>query len=58
MEVKLELTIDSIVLARAKRYADTKGLSVSELVENYFKKLTKPSGEQSIIELVEQLPKP
>ena len=58
MKTKLELTIDSIVLARAKRYADAKGLSVSKLAENYLKKITMPSHRKSIIELIDELPKP
>lgn len=39
MTTKLTLTLDDKVIQRAKRYAKTKGRSVSELVESYFKSL-------------------
>ena len=32
---KLTLSVDNSVVQRAKRYARTRGVSVSELVENY-----------------------
>jgi hypothetical protein len=44
MTTKLTLTLDDKVIRNAKRYAKTKGHSVSELVENYFKSLTGSGG--------------
>jgi Family of unknown function (DUF6364) len=41
MDTKLTLSIDKEVAHRAKIYARTKGRSLSDLVENYLKLLTK-----------------
>lgn len=43
MDAKLTLSIDKDVARRAKVYAKTKGRSLSDLVENYLKLLTKNS---------------
>jgi len=43
MDAKLTLSIDKDVARRAKVYARTKGRSLSDLVENYLKLLTKNS---------------
>lgn len=37
MKTKLTLRLDETVIARAKRYAASRGVSLSELVENYFR---------------------
>ena len=41
MNTKLTLTIEKEVIEQTKDYAKTKGQSLSDLVENYFKLLTK-----------------
>ncbi len=41
MNTKLTLTIQKQVIEDAKKYAKEKGQSLSDLVENYFKLLTK-----------------
>ena len=43
MDAKLTLSIDKDVTRRAKVYARSKGRSLSDLVENYLKLLTKNS---------------
>jgi hypothetical protein len=43
MDAKLTLSIDKDVARRAKVYARSKGRSLSDLVENYLKLLTKNS---------------
>jgi len=43
MNAKLTLTIEKDVIAEAKEYAKQKGLSLSEMVENYFVLLTRTS---------------
>jgi hypothetical protein len=43
MDAKLTLNIDKDVARRAKVYAKTNGRSLSDLVENYLKLLTKNS---------------
>lgn len=40
MNTKLTLTIEKEVIEVAKEYAKEKGLSLSEMVENYFKLVT------------------
>lgn len=47
MTTKLTLTLDNKVIHRAKRYAKTKGQSVSELVESYFRSLTEAKDEEA-----------
>ena len=41
-----------------KAYAASKGMSVSELVESYFRSVTKPVNRKSILDLVDELEKP
>jgi len=41
MNTKLTLTIEKEIIEEAKEYAKNKGQSLSDLVENYFKLLTK-----------------
>ena len=41
MKTKLTLTIEQILIEKAKSYAKDKGKSLSDLVENYLKLLTK-----------------
>ncbi len=43
MNTKLTLTLEKEVIDIAKQYAKKKGQSLSEIVENYFKFLTKDS---------------
>ena len=39
---KLTLSVDGQVVSRAKRYAERRGTSVSQLVERYLQLLTRP----------------
>jgi hypothetical protein len=41
MNSKLTLTIDNTVVKNAKRYARSKGRSLSDIVENYLKMITR-----------------
>lgn len=41
MNTKLTLTIEQSVIQKAKEYAKSKGRSLSDLVENYFKAIIK-----------------
>ncbi|MBK8657104.1 MAG: hypothetical protein IPN20_25100 [Haliscomenobacter sp.] len=45
MNTKLTLTIEEEVIKTAKEYAKEKGQSLSDLVENYFKLITKDRRE-------------
>lgn len=50
MNTKLTLTLEHRVIDKAKKYAKRKGQSLSDLVENYLKVITKDS-EGSGIEI-------
>jgi hypothetical protein len=58
MKARLNLTIDESLLSNMKAYATKQHTSVSELVEGYFKNVTKPAKRKSIIDLVESLATP
>ena len=51
MNTKLTLTIEETVINKAKIYAKNKGGSLSGLVENYLKAVTKKSGINKNMEL-------
>jgi len=58
MKARLNLTIDNALLENVKGYAIKQQTSVSELVERYFKVVTKPSKRKNILSMVEKLEKP
>lgn len=58
MKSRLNLTIENSLLEDVKSYAVKQKRSVSDLVESYFKKVTRPSKRKNIIDLVEKLEKP
>ncbi len=41
MNTKLTLTVDQAIIIKAKAYAKEKGRSLSDLIENYLKAITK-----------------
>jgi len=41
MNNKLTLTIEETIIEKAKRYANSRGRSLSDIVENYLKVITK-----------------
>ena len=51
MNIKLTLTIEETVINEAKKYAKSKGDSLSGLVENYLKAVTKKSAINKNVEL-------
>lgn len=58
MKARLNLTIENSLLENVKSYAVKQQQSVSELVEGYFKTVTKPSKRKNILQLVDKLDKP
>ena len=40
MNTKLTLTIDETIIGKAKKYAEEKGRSLSDIIENYLKIIT------------------
>jgi hypothetical protein len=57
MKARLNLTIDGSLLENVKSYAVKQQRSVSDLVEGYFKSVTKPSKRKTILHLVDKLDK-
>ena len=55
MKARLNLTIDETLLSRIKKYSESNKISISELVEQYFKSISKPVKKESIIDIVERL---
>lgn len=55
---RLNLTIDGVLLEAMKAYAASKDMSVSELVESYFRSVTRPAGRDNILDVVERLEPP
>ncbi|HEY4060848.1 MAG TPA: DUF6364 family protein [Puia sp.] len=58
MKERLNLTIDGALLDSMKAYAVSRQMSVSELVESYFRTVTKPVQRRNILDLVDKLEKP
>ena len=48
MNTKLTLTIEQTVIEKAKKYAKGKGRSLSDIIENYLKVITKEEGRDDI----------
>ncbi len=58
MKTRLNITIEDSLLTSMKAYASKQRTSVSELVEHYFKNITRPARVNSILTLVEKLEPP
>ena len=48
MNTKLTLTIEQTIIEKAKKYASGKGRSLSDIVENYLKAITKEDNIESM----------
>ena len=57
MNTKLTLTIEKTIIERAKEYAKEKGRSLSDIIENYLKAITReqPISENTIPPIVKSL---
>ncbi|GAO43186.1 DUF6364 family protein [Flavihumibacter petaseus] len=58
LKVRLNITVDEVLLEAIKSYAAIKGVSVSELVENHFRTVARPSRRKNILQLVDKLERP
>ena len=58
MKERLNITIEDSLLSSIKIYAAKNNKSVSELVENYFKSISKPAKRKNILQLVDKLDTP
>ena len=57
MKPILNITIEAPLLKEVKKIAAKKNISVSEMVEDYFKIITKPK-RKLLTEILDELPKP
>ena len=48
MNTKLTLTIEQTIIEKAKKYANGKGRSLSNIIENYLKVITNEDADESI----------
>ena len=56
MNTKLTLTIEQAIIERAKSYAKEKGRSLSDIIENYLKAITKEEKiEEELSPLIKSL---
>ena len=57
MNTKLTLTIEQSIIEKAKKYANDKGKSLSSIIENYLKAITKDEsvGEVKLTPIVKSL---
>ncbi|MEM9858865.1 MAG: DUF6364 family protein [Bacteroidota bacterium] len=58
MKSRVNLTLDKRILVKIKFLAKQRKTSVSQIVESYLEKVVKKESDQSIIEIIEKLPKP
>ena len=58
MKTRVNLTIENDVLIKAKKYASQVEESLSELVEDYLKKLSEKADSQSLIDYIDKLDVP
>jgi len=58
MKKRLNITVDGALMEQAKRYAAKNNSSLSQMVEVYFKSLTRPTRKKNAIEVLKTLPKP
>ena len=58
MKARLNLTIDEHLLQSVKKIAEKNDTSVSELVESFFKRLSKPVRQKNVIDIIEKLTPP
>jgi hypothetical protein len=57
MKAKINLSIEEKLIYKIKAYAEEEHTSVSELVEEYFKRVVEPRKKINLIDLVKSLPK-
>lgn len=55
MKSRLNLTIEDSLLKSTKLYAEKQHISISELVEGYFKEVTKPIKRKTFADIVKEL---
>jgi len=57
MKARLYITIDAKLLKKAKKYASENGVSISKMVENHFIAITGEREKQSLLTILDSMPK-
>ena len=57
MKATLHITVDAILLEKAKTYAAEKKVSISQLVEDYLRRITEKPSKLSLLDIIDNLPK-
>jgi hypothetical protein len=55
---RLNITVSDHLLQQMKNYAYRHNTSISQLVEDYFTRLTRPAKKKNILDVLRDLPKP
>ena len=58
MKTRLNLTIDQDLLKKVKAYAERNNESISNLVEEYFEEIVRKPKKKSLLDILDELPKP
>jgi hypothetical protein len=58
MKSRLNITVEETLIEQVKRYAANHGVSLSQLIEQYFKTLVRPKRKKNVRDLLNELPKP
>ncbi|MFT4094750.1 MAG: DUF6364 family protein [Niabella sp.] len=58
MKARLNITIEQRILNEIKKYSDRNNVSISKIVEEYFKKVTAKPKQNNLLERIRKLPKP
>lgn len=58
MKTTLNIDVEQDLLLAAEQYAKQQELSISQLIESFFKQLATPASRKNIVQLVRELEKP
>ncbi len=58
MKTRLNITIEEGILEEIKKYSNRNNISISELVEKYFKRIVDKPKKKSLLDKIKTLPEP
>lgn len=58
MKTRLNITIEEGILEEIKKYSNRNNISISELVEKYFKRIVGKPKKKSLLDKIKTLPEP
>lgn len=58
MKARLNITIEEGILEEIKKYSNRNNISISELVEKYFKRIVDKPKKKSLLDKIKALPDP